>query len=168
MKKHFFFAVSLFLSFIAVAQNNPKPCSVSEASQFDFWVGEWNLYSNDTITGTNSISKIMGGCTLQENFNSPKTNYTGKSWSVYNPLTKSWQQTWVDNMGGYIALTGSFENNRMTLSTAPRKLPNGKELISHMVFSNISKDSFDWDWEATTDNGTNWKNNWHLHYVRKG
>ena len=167
MKAPIIFVFSFLFTLNAASQNNPKPCSTPESSQFDFWVGEWDAYSADTLTATNTIKKIMDGCTVQENFESPKSNYTGKSWSVYNPQTKLWQQTWVDNQGGYIDLKGSFENNKMTLSTAPRKLPNGKELISHMVFSNISKDSFDWDWEATNDNGITWKNNWHIHYLRK-
>ncbi len=167
MKKHFFFYPLLFFFFAAGAQNNPKPCSAPEFSQFDFWLGKWEAYSADTLTATNTIVKIMDGCTLQENFESPKSNYSGKSWSVYNPQTKLWQQTWVDNQGGYIALTGSFENEKMTLSAAPRKIKNGKEVIERMVFYNIGIDTFDWNWEASTDNGATWKNNWHIHYVRK-
>ena len=167
MKKHFFFYPLLFFFFAAGAQNNPKPCSAPEFSQFDFWLGKWEAYSADTLTATNTIVKIMDGCTLQENFESPKSNYSGKSWSVYNPQTKLWQQTWVDNQGGYIALTGSFENEKMTLSAAPRKIKNGKEVIERMVFYNISADTFDWNWEASTNNGATWKNNWHIHYVRK-
>ena len=167
MRKHFFLLFLLFLVFAAGAQNNPKPCSAPEVSQFDFWLGQWNAFSADTLTATNTITKVMDGCTVQENFESPKSNYTGKSWSVYNPKIQLWQQTWVDNQGGYIALTGSFENNKMTLSTAPRTIKNGKEIIEQMVFYNIGPDQFDWDWKASMDNGTTWKVNWHIHYVRK-
>jgi len=167
MRKHFYFIMLLFIAFAAHAQDNSKPCSAAEASEFDFWVGDWTLYSADTITGNNSIYKIMDGCSVQENFSNPKTGYLGKSWSVYNPQTKLWQQTWVDNQGGYIPLTGTFENGKMTLATPARKLPNGKEMVSRMIFYNITKDSFDWNWEATTDAGTTWKTNWQIHYVRK-
>jgi len=167
MKKYFLVSF-LTLSICSVqAQNNQKPCTAPEASQFDFWIGEWDLYSADTLTGHNSIYKIMDACTVQENFSNPKTGYIGKSWSVYNPLSKQWQQTWVDNQGGYIPLTGKFEEGKMTLTTPPRKLPNGKEVISQMIFYNISKDSFDWDWQATQDGGATWKSSWKIHYVRK-
>lgn len=71
------------------AQNNVIPCSAPEARQFDFWVGEWNLYSADTLTGTNKIYKIMDGCAVQENFEIKNKGYTGKSWSMYNPRTQS-------------------------------------------------------------------------------
>lgn len=55
----------------------------------------------------------------------------------------------------------------MTLSTAPRKLPNGKEIISRMVFFNIAPDKFDWRRESTMDNGATWQTNWLIHYKRK-
>ena len=167
MKKNLLFTIFMFYVFAVNAQNNQKPCSAPEASQFDFWVGDWTLYSADTITGTNSIYKVMDGCTVQENFDSPRSGYTGKSWSVFSPQTKQWQQTWVDNQGGYIVLTGTFENGNMTLSTPASKLPNGKEQLYRMVYHNITKDSFDWDWESTTDAGATWTNGWHIHYVRK-
>jgi hypothetical protein len=151
----------------AVAQNNQPRCAAAENKQFDFWVGEWALYSADTLTGSNSVYRIMDGCTVQENFSNPKTGYIGKSWTVYNPLSKQWQQTWVDNQGGYIPLTGTFENAKMTLTTPARRLPNGKETSSRMIYYNISNDSFDWDWQATTDGGVTWNSNWKIHYVRK-
>ncbi len=166
MKKDLLFTFFLFLLISVDAQNNQKPCSAAEASQFDFWVGNWNLYSADTLTGNNTIYKVMDGCTVQENFSNP-SGYLGKSWSVYSPLTKQWQQTWVDNQGGYISLTGTFEDGKMTLTTLPRKLPNGKEIISRMIYYNITTDSFDWDWQATRDAGLTWNSNWKIHYMRK-
>ena len=144
-----------------------KPCSTTEASQFDFWLGNWDLTWNDTSHGTNTILKIMDGCTINENFNSPSANYKGSSWSVYNPQSKKWQQTWVDNQGGYISLSGKFENNRMTLLTESQKSPTGKEIMYRMVYYNITPGKFDWKWESTTDSGATWKTIWLIHYLKK-
>lgn len=168
--KDFITLLSLIFSFFvteAQQANTKPPCSAPEASQFDFWTGDWELTWNDTSHGTNTIQKIMGGCTIQENFSDPEKQYDGKSWSVYNPGTKMWQQTWVDNAGGYIVLTGRFENNEMTLTTAPRKLPDGSFAIFHMVFYNISADKFDWKWEMSKDDGKTWATNWLIHYKRR-
>ena len=169
MKKFVLVIVLLSAVTLINAQNQPaqKPCSSPEASQFDFWIGNWELTWNDTSKGSNTITKIMDGCALHENFFDPVLNYKGESWSVYSPTRKMWQQTWVDNSGAYIALTGKFENGEMILSTEPRKLQDGKELISRMVFYNITSKAFDWRWEASTDNGTTWKANWVIHYRRK-
>src|SRR6186713_613180 len=124
MKKYFLSLSAFLVVMAAAAQNAPKPCSAPEARQFDFWVGNWDLSSGDSSSGTNTIYKIMDGCTVQENFSNPKTGYDGKSWSVYNSVAKLWQQTWVDNQGGYIELSGKFEDGKMTLKTQTRELPN--------------------------------------------
>jgi hypothetical protein len=169
MKKYISIIFLLLVTSGMFGQNtvSQKPCSAPEAAQFDFWVGDWDLTWSDTSHGTNRVLKIMDGCTVHENFRSPAMNYSGSSWSVYNTRKKIWQQTWVDNMGGYIALTGKFENNEMTLTTAPQKLPDGTEIISRMVFYNITPQNFDWRWESTTGNSATWKTNWLIHYKRK-
>lgn len=149
-------------------QQNSSPCTSPESSQFDFWLGTWDLSWNDTSKGTNHIEKILESCVVQEFFNDPAGNFTGKSWSVYNPAAREWQQTWVDNQGGYIVLKGKFAGNRMTLSTSPIKTADGKTHVSRMIFYNIAKDSFDWNWEKSTDGGKVWIVNWKIHYVRKG
>src|SRR5215208_6823054 len=118
------FILVFFTGLIATGQTaNQKPCSSPEASQFDFWVGDWDLTWNDSLHGTNRIEKLFGNCTIHENFSDPKLNYLGQSWSVYNPNNKIWQQTWVDSQGGYIQLTGGMVGDSMVLSTAERKVP---------------------------------------------
>jgi hypothetical protein len=162
----------LFCFFLSSAQNNSqKPCSAPEASQFDFWVGDWIATWSDSLHGTNHIEKMFGNCTVHENFSIPKTNFLGQSWSVYNANYKQWQQTWVDSQGGYIALTGGMVGDSLILTTAERTVPasispSGK-LMSRMVYYNIKPDSFDWSWEASTDGGKLWKQNWLIHYRRK-
>ena len=176
MKSFYLFKVFVIVSSIGISlhsfsQNNQKPCAAPQVSQFDFWVGDWNLIWNDSVRGSNRIEKMFGNCTVHENFSDPKTGYLGQSWTVYNSNYQYWQQTWVDNRGGYIALTGGMQGDSMILTTAEQKVPvsmspSGK-LISRMVFHNIKPDSFDWTWEASTDGGVSWKPNWKIHYVRK-
>jgi hypothetical protein len=149
------------------SQQKTTPCSSPEASQFDFWIGTWNLTYNDSIHATNTIIKKAGGCVIEENFNDPSQSFAGQSWSVFVPATGKWHQTWVDNQGGYIVLTGEFKDNKMTLATEPKTLADGKIKISRMIFYNITKNSFDWSWEGSEDGGKSWKVNWLIHYVRK-
>ena len=150
---------------------NQKPCSTPEASQFDFWIGDWELTWADTLHGTNQVDKLFGNCTVHENFRDFKTNFMGQSWSVYNTNYKQWQQTWVDNQGGYITLTGGMVGDSLILTTAERTVSasvsaTGK-MTSRMVYYNIKQESFDWSWEATTDGGQSWKQNWLIHYKRR-
>ena len=170
MKKYLLLLI-LVIPVSANAQTQQKPCSAPEISQFDFWVGDWVATWSDTLHGTNRIEKMFGNCTIHENFSDPKLGYLGQSWSVYNTNYKQWQQTWVDNQGGYIVLTGGMVADSMILSTAERIVParvspTGK-LINRMVFYNIKSNSFDWSWQASADGGATWKTNWLIHYKRK-
>jgi len=57
-----------------------------------------------------------------------------------------------------------MENGKIILKTPERQTPKGK-MQSRMVFYNMAKDSFDWNWEASTDSGNQLK--WKIHYERK-
>jgi hypothetical protein len=151
----------------------PAPCTSPELQQLDFWVGDWELTwpahgQAPAGTGTNHVEKILGGCAVQESFAAAgPQGLVGRSVSAYNPRLKIWEQTWVDNQGSYIALTGGIKNGAMTLTQ--RALgPDGKPHLARMVFLNIKPDSFDWHWESSADEGKTWKLAWAIHYKRKG
>jgi hypothetical protein len=144
-----------------------------EAKQFDFWIGTWEAESvttgpdgKQTIQkGTNTIRKIMDGKVIHESF--VMGSFKGESWSVYNPKAKRWQQTWVDNSAGYIPLTGTWDDSgkQMVLHTLTN--PNHPDALNRMTFKNITKNGFDWDWEASQDGGKTYQMSWHLKYTRK-
>ena len=172
------YKISLVLLFIAAfglsysiskAQTN-SPCSTPEAAQLDFWIGEWKAEWKDSEgnvqTGSNTISKILGGCVIEENFSTADNSFTGKSYSVYNTTKNIWEQTWVDNQGSYMAFTDGMNGDNMILS---RRVINklGKEVTQRMVFSEITKNSFTWNWESSNDEGKTWTLNWQIKYSRK-
>jgi len=66
-------------------------------------------------------------------------------------------QTWVDNQGGYIVLTGGMEGDKMILKTEEQKFATGSK-ISRWFSTTSKKDFiFDWRWKASTDHGTSGK-----------
>ncbi|MCB0264087.1 MAG: DUF1579 family protein [Calditrichaeota bacterium] len=159
----------------AAAQNSQKPCSAPEARQFDFWIGEWELTwpggqggtpEGQTGRGVNHVVQYLGECVIFENFSFADSSFIGKSWSVYNLQKQLWQQTWVDNSGGYLLFTGGFADGKMELRTAPFQR-NGVTYVSRMVFRNIAANAFDWDWQRSADNGETWQDVWNIHYQRK-
>ena len=166
MQRLILFILIVIVSHTVLAQSTVHPCSAPECSQFDFWLGDWDLTWSDTAKGTNSVKKILGDCVINENFSDPASHYMGMSWSMYDQKKAEWKQTWVDNQGGYIVLTGKYSNGEMILSTQPTMSPQGKNVVSRMLFFHIKPDSFDWNWESSTDNIT-WKLNWQIHYQRK-
>lgn len=164
--------LTIFLSFFTTikAQEMEKPCTHPEASQLDFWLGEWNAeWTNADGTkgsGTNRITKVLGSCAVQENFSTSDNSFIGLSLSVYNPILKKWQQTWVDNNGAYMDFTGEYADGKMTLGREA-VLKDGSKALTRMVFHNITRESFDWNWESSKDNGATWKLMWQVKYTRK-
>jgi hypothetical protein len=168
-----FFCTTLMviLSSTSLSQDSEsKPCSYPEAAQFDFWIGKWKVewVDKDGVkgNGANTIKKILDGCVIEENFDgNPGTPLIGKSLSVFVPKLKKWKQTWVDNFGSYLDFTGEFTENKMVLS---RELMDneGKKIFQRMVFYNINKDSLDWNWERSLDEGKNWELLWKIHYTK--
>ncbi len=84
--------------------------------------------------------------------------------SVYNKRKGIWQQTWVDNGGGYLDFTGGVAADKMVLSRIA-ETPKGKQL-QRMTWYNITADSLDWDWEISDNDGQTWNLAWRIHYRR--
>ncbi len=150
----------------------PDPCRAAEQQQFEFWVGDWNLTwpgqkSGESGHGTNRITRVLGGCVVEENFSGGASMHLrGTSVSTYDHGAGKWKQTWVDNEGGYLDFTGEFNDGRMILSRTAKR-PDGSEVLQRMVWKNIQPDQLDWSWEASTDGGKTWKVQWPIHYQRK-
>ncbi|MGN8226329.1 DUF1579 family protein [Gracilimonas sp. BCB1] len=166
--------LTLIIMILAITGNSFAQTSVQELeAYFDFWVGEWELSWTDNQgkegAGTNTIERILDGVVIQENFMATEgalEGYKGRSVSVYNPQRQSWHQAWVDNQGGYIDLKGSVDGNQRIFQTAERPGPQGGTIINRMVFYDINKDSFTWDWESSQDGGESWSLNWRIFYQR--
>lgn len=150
----------------------PPACTGPEWKQLDFWIGEWDLTwpahgPNPAGTGSNRIEKVLGGCVVEESFAaSGPSPLVGRSFSTYDPRTKSWRQTWVDNQGSYLDFTGGLEGGQMVLLRHGQNR-QGHPQISRMVFVNVTRDSLDWRWERSEDGGKTWQLLWPIHYARK-
>jgi hypothetical protein len=99
-----------------VAQQDQVPpapfCENNEGfGDWDFWIGEWNVYSNNearTFAGTNSITKHYNNCLIKELWVS--SNGTGGfSVNYFNPNRDEWRQVWVSN-GYSIDYTGGLND----------------------------------------------------------
>ncbi len=104
---------------VTVAQEAGAPseaCAADEHRQFDFWVGSWEVTTPDgEVAGTNEIDRLMDGCALRERWQG-RRGMTGTSLNAYDPHTGTWHQTWVDDRGGFLLLSGGLEEGSMVLS----------------------------------------------------
>ena len=129
IRSFIFFLLFLINTFFSIiwGQNDAKIlCNTKEYKQFDFWVGNWNVYNTDgKLIGTNKIVKMPNACAIQENWTSKTSKNQGTSYNYYNKTDKSWNQVWVDNSGFSLNLKGNFKNDSMVLSSDVVKTPKG-------------------------------------------
>lgn len=164
------FTAALIFTISLVVQAQPK--NMDAANYFDFWVGEWDLTwkypDGSTGKGKNTISWVLDDNVILESFEGhtgPYEGYIGKSWSVYTAQTDTWNQTWVDNQGGYLDFTGEFDGEKRIFSRQVTG-SSGQTLIQRMVFHDVQEDSITWIWESSSDEGETWTENWRIQYVR--
>jgi hypothetical protein len=92
----------LAILFLFIAFLNLQTQAQTTEKTFDFWIGKWNAYWDDSLKGNNDITKTLGGFIIEENFSAKYESFYGKSWSVFDSASNSWMQTWVDNTGAYL------------------------------------------------------------------
>lgn len=100
----------------AIAQDDPPSCMTPAYRQFDFWLGDWNVYRPDgRLAGTNRVTSEFGGCVLQEHYENA-SGYSGSSFNIYDAGRKRWHQTWVDTSGLLLELDGGLVDGSMVLA----------------------------------------------------
>jgi hypothetical protein len=157
-------SVLFFAPVVTMAQSSTPP-PPPEASQFDFWMGDWDATWGEGARGVNRVSKRWDTVVVEEFDGNPGMPLEGHSVSVYDANAKQWKQTWVDNQGGYLDFTGAFADGRMTLSRSFQK--DGQTIHQRMVWYDITPDRFEWNWERSLDAGKTWEVQWQIHYTRR-
>jgi hypothetical protein len=146
----------LLTSTTLYSQNpGPAPCSSPEYHQFDFWIGDWEVWGQaDTVVGYNQVEQILGTCVIMENWTG-KGGSTGKSFNLYNQRTGEWEQTWVDNAGSKIDFHGKYSDGVLDM-TSEGTGRDGKPYIFRLRFWNNDDGSVRQLWESTRDDGETW------------
>lgn len=146
------------LSMATAQENQPTcPCCKETYRQFDFWLGNWEAFSPDNkLAGRNNIVLLQDSCILQENWVSASPGYTGTSYNFYNPQTGKWHQTWIDNQGASLLLTGTFENGSMVLWSETMKTQKGEPYRNRITWTPNTDGTVRQHWEMTTDEGKTW------------
>jgi hypothetical protein len=102
-----------------VADDSVKPgfCAAPEFHQFDFWIGDWEVFE---VGGTTPVARVLvdrvvDGCALREQY-SGSDGHKGQSISIYDVSRKVWHQTWVTNRGELLTIEGRFKNGEVVMS----------------------------------------------------
>jgi len=155
------------------AQSSKLPCSDPVYRQFDFWIGEWDVYGkNGQKGGDSKISLILDSCIILEEWTGANATqgviYKGKSFNTYNAATRQWQQTWVDNVGGSTEfLRGETEEGKITFYADHVKNKQGREFIRRLTFYKLDNDKVRQHGERSVDGGKTWITEYDLEYRRR-
>ena len=135
---------------------------------FDFWLGEWNVYKygTDTLVGQSKIEPIIDSLGIRETYHAAGSKYHGTSLNKYNPLLKTWEQFWVDNGGLSLHIKGGFEGNKMVMEGVSY-YPKGK-VHERISWHNLSDGTVRQVWEQSRDEGKTWKKVFDGLYKPKG
>lgn len=163
------FAATLFCTgFGTIKTPYPKFCSSHEYSQFDFWIGKWEVYSaknpNRKIADS-KIEKLYRDCAIRENW-MPINGQTGGSLNVYVPAEKMWRQFWTDSFGSIVDFKGGLKDDKMVLEGIWPQ-PNNPNQITRMTYSKLENGSVRQFGETSDDNGKTWQVSFDFIYKKK-
>jgi len=132
------------------------PCAAGAHAQFDFWIGQWDVYgSSGGKVGTNRISKKLGNCVLHEHWQGAG-GVEGESFNVHVAARNVWHQTWVDNRGNLLQLEGGLQGSDMVLSDRHVGGKRDPAVINQVRWSPLADGSVRQHWQRSADAGSTW------------
>jgi hypothetical protein len=145
----------LALAFSATASPTtpPPPCASPEHRQFDFWIGDWQVFTPDgKLAGQNQITREYGGCVVHERYSTGR-GYSGESLNAYDSTRGVWHQTWVDDAGLLLTLEGRWDGRNMILEG---RAPDAKRVIrrQRITWTPNADGTVRQLWESANDAGT--------------
>ncbi len=170
MKKIVFLLLAIGIHSLIFGQ---KPCSAPVYRQFDFWIGEWEVYAqNGKKAGDSKISLVLDSCIILEEWTSASTSqglrYAGKSFNTWNRASRQWQQTWVDNAGSTTEyLKGKYGDKKMIFQTNPFPFINDTIAVRRLTFYDLGSDKVRQHGEISKDNEKTWVTEYDLEYRRR-
>ncbi|WP_298904954.1 hypothetical protein [uncultured Psychroserpens sp.] len=152
--------------FLKVRENMYKranPCKFNESyRQFDFWLGEWDVYVQNQKIAESSITNTNGDCGILENWR-PLGSNGGNSISYYDVNDKTWKQNWVAAGG-----VSHYEQPKTETNGDMLMIAKGNGVWYRMTwYYNKNDDTVRQVQESSSDQGQTWTNAFDGLYKRK-
>jgi tetratricopeptide (TPR) repeat protein len=155
-----------FKEVVLALDKKRHPCMYSaEARQFDFWIGEWDVFNpQGQKAGTSVIQQIANGCGILENWRDAFGN-EGKSINFYDGNTSRWYQYWIGSGGGPGRYSGVYAGGALRYE-GETKIVNGVKTLSRLTFFNLDANTVRQFAEQSGDEGKTWTTTYDFKYVR--
>lgn len=162
-----------FITLVQRATVAAFPCMAdAHKREFDFWVGEWDVYvtGTGTLAGHSLIQKASGECMILENWTSMgPVPFNGKSMNYVNPQTNKWEQLWIGSGGGGAPTRfydGAYKDSVMQFAFEVTNA-QGKQAVGKFRFFHQGPDQVRQLSETSADGGKTWTINYDFTYKRK-
>jgi len=159
-----------FRAVVSAIEEAAWPCREnSESRQFDFWIGVWDVFVGGQQAGTNTIERMLGGCTLLENW----TNVRGREGKSFNWVDRSsfrearWRQLWVDDSGNTLDYYGGRYVDDAMRFEGHTFSAQGDSIPQKLTFHNVHPDTVRQVFEQSNDGGASWVVTFDGLYVRR-
>ncbi|MBU2491857.1 MAG: hypothetical protein KJ571_04475 [Bacteroidetes bacterium] len=144
-----------FQKLLSKAEENAFPCRNNPLNrQFDFWLGDWQVYANGQYVANSKIEYSLEGCLIIENYEA-FSGYSGKSINFYDAGDKIWQQIWTDISGNVSRYSGELKDGKMYLWGENIDKAGSKSLV-RMEFTPNDDGSVRQLYEGSNDGGKTW------------
>lgn len=112
------------------------PCKTrEEASQFDFWVGDWQVTTpQGQVAGENHISHDLANCVIRESWTNVYGDH-GTSVNFFDPATGHWHQVWTSDNGTVTHYEGEFRDGSMRFEANGFGDRDGESSFRRMTFT---------------------------------
>jgi tetratricopeptide (TPR) repeat protein len=151
-----------------------RPCGGAEYRQFDFWLGEWDVFNpNGQKIGRNEITSTNDRCVVFENWRDVRGS-TGNSFNFYEPGTKRWHQFWVSSNGNGSPLSAAPDGTPMPMSgglvngAMVLQSPAGVKPLNRWTWSKVEGGKVRQHAEQSDDGGATWRTVFDGTYVKAG
>jgi hypothetical protein len=138
----------------------PPACQDAAHRQFDFWLGDWDVFGvKGKQVGRSRIESVLGGCVVAEAWSSASGPASdGRSHNLYNAATGHWEQFWVDASGSRLVLSGGLSGRSMVLEgEQPRAdAKTGVKQRERITWTPNADGSVRQLWESSGDGGKTW------------
>lgn len=160
-----------FKAFEARVNVNAHPCAGDpNFHAFDFWIGEWDVQPTGAARGplgsgsTSIVERQLDGCVIQENWLPIGGVGAGKSFNIYNSVTKQWEQYYVDARATITHYKGVFKSDGNLYFEADQF---GTPNKVRMTFFDQGPNQVRQLGHISTDGGKTWTVSFDLTYIRK-
>jgi tetratricopeptide (TPR) repeat protein len=151
---------------VAATRRNQHPCAAAaEYRQFDYWLGEWDVFSGGQKIARSSIQAILDDCVVFENYATLDGRYAGKSLNIWIPAKKQWEQRYMDTTGGSHEWIGALDGDHLVFTYNYEQ--NGVKTMQRMSYLKEGADQVRQKIDVSTDEGKTWNVSYDGLYVRR-